>query len=118
MTEHSALVWLTPATAAQLKVAVVGYIHEVRRRGGTVTPDVEQLARRLSVAAGTSAKPTPPRPWLSPGEVAPLLGVSERTVYRRIADGTLPSRRFGGLRQVHVSAITGQPLTGDASGEG
>lgn len=38
--------------------------------------------------------------YLRAGAIARLLGVSERTVRRWIADGTLPSCRVGGARLV------------------
>ncbi len=38
--------------------------------------------------------------FLRPGQIAELLGVTERTIRRWIADGTLPSVKLGGARLV------------------
>ncbi len=38
--------------------------------------------------------------FLRPRQIAEMLGVTERTVRRWIADGTLPSVRLGGARLV------------------
>ncbi len=38
--------------------------------------------------------------FLRPGQIAELLGVTERTVRRWIADGILPSVKLGGARLV------------------
>ncbi len=38
--------------------------------------------------------------FLRAGEIARMLGLSERTIRRWIADGILPSRRLGGARLV------------------
>ena len=43
--------------------------------------------------------------YLRAREVARLLGLSFRTVRRRIADGTFPSRRIGGARLVLRSEL-------------
>ena len=40
------------------------------------------------------------REYLHVGEIAHLLGISERTVRRWIADGDLPSAKIGGSRLV------------------
>ena len=45
------------------------------------------------------------RRFLRARQVAELLGVSERTVRRLIADGTLPSVRIGGARLVAEAAL-------------
>ncbi len=38
--------------------------------------------------------------YLSPKEAATLVGVSVQTIRRRIADGTLPARKFGQLWKI------------------
>jgi excisionase family DNA binding protein len=44
----------------------------------------------------SSAVARQPKPrWSSPGAAADYLGVSSRTIRRRIADGSLPAHRFG-----------------------
>ena len=40
------------------------------------------------------------RTFLRPRQIAEMLGVTERTVRRWIADGTLPSVKLGGARLV------------------
>ncbi len=48
---------------------------------------------------------TAAREYLRAGEIARLCGVSERTVRRWIAAGTLPSVKVGGVRLVARQAI-------------
>ena len=51
--------------------------------------------------------------FLRPGQIAGLLNVTERTVRRWIANGTLPSRRLGGARLVAIAdleLLLGSPL--------
>lgn len=43
--------------------------------------------------------------YLRAGEIARLVGVSERTVRRWIAEGTLPSSKIGGARLVLRAAL-------------
>ena len=43
--------------------------------------------------------------YLSANEVADRLGISLRTVRRRIADGTLPSVKVGGTVRIPISAL-------------
>lgn len=45
------------------------------------------------------------RKALSVAETAETLGTSEATVWRRIADGTLPTVKVGGRRLVPISSI-------------
>jgi excisionase family DNA binding protein len=51
----------------------------------------------------TSARPEPPPRFLTVPEVAEILGVSEKTVRRRIADGGLRKAPFGG-RIIRIAA--------------
>ena len=44
-------------------------------------------------------------PFLSAAQVAERLGISLRTVRRRIADGTLPSLKVGGAVRIPASAL-------------
>jgi excisionase family DNA binding protein len=51
----------------------------------------------------TDALPDPrERPFLTPAEVAPLLGVSRSNVYRMIKAGQLPTIQLGGLRSTRI----------------
>ncbi len=43
--------------------------------------------------------------FLRPRQIAEMLGVTERTIRRWIADGTLPSRKLGGARLVSRSTL-------------
>ena len=43
--------------------------------------------------------------FLRPRQIAESLGVTERTIRRWIADGTLPSRKLGGARLVARSTL-------------
>jgi len=47
--------------------------------------------------------------WADIPTVAVLLDMSERTVRRRIADGTIPARRFGRLLRVDVTELECSP---------
>ena len=51
--------------------------------------------------------------FLRPRQIAEMLGVTERTVLRWIADGTLPSVKLGGARLVARTTLErrlGTPL--------
>ena len=53
------------------------------------------------------------RTFLRPRQIAELLGVTERTIRRWIADGTLPSVKLGGARLVARTTLErrlGTPL--------
>lgn len=50
----------------------------------------------------TSGLPGPLRQFYRPEEVAEILGVSLATVYRRIKDGSIPSRDLGGLIRIPI----------------
>jgi len=69
-------------------------------------PDPYELRRALSLLAAAEST-NPSRPWLSVDEAARLLGVSERTVRRHAAAGTLPSRRIGRRLLIAAEAVTG-----------
>lgn len=47
---------------------------------------------------------SPPH-YLRAGEIATMLGTTERTIRRWIADGTLPSVKIGGARLVPRSEL-------------
>lgn len=52
--------------------------------------------------------------WASMEDAARYLGVSSRTIRRRIADGTIPAKRFGPrLVRVDMTALPsiGEPMT-------
>ena len=44
-------------------------------------------------------------PYLRAGALAKLFSLSERTIRRRIADGTFPSVKLGGARLVPVTLL-------------
>lgn len=53
------------------------------------------------------------RTFLRPRQIAELLGITERTIRRWIADGTLPSVKLGGARLVARATLErrlGTPL--------
>ena len=59
--------------------------------------------------------------YLRPRHIAELLGVTERTVRRWIADGTLPSTRLGGARLVARATLEqrlGAPIDLPVEGDG
>jgi excisionase family DNA binding protein len=53
--------------------------------------------------------------YLTAAEAAERLGISLRTVRRRIADGTLPAVRIGGSVRIPVSAIEAPPPAAPAA---
>jgi excisionase family DNA binding protein len=63
-------------------------------------------------AHGSLARPAPNRLWTI-RDVADFARVSTRTVHRRIADGTLPAIRIGGLVRFDPHAVT-EALEGSA----
>jgi excisionase family DNA binding protein len=65
----------------------------VRRELEPVLRELAQLRRAAQDEAVT------------PAEAARRLGLSRRTVERRIRDGSLPSVRIGGARRVPLSAV-------------
>ena len=48
---------------------------------------------------------TTEQPLLTVQDVAVLLATSERTIYRRVQDGTLPARKIGGTVRFHRSDL-------------
>ena len=61
------------------------------------------------------------RTFLRPRQIAELLGVTERSVRRWIADGTLPSTKLGGARLVARSTLEqrlGAPIDLPVEGDG
>ncbi|WP_423816317.1 helix-turn-helix domain-containing protein [Salinibacter ruber] len=46
------------------------------------------------------------RPYLSPEEVASLMGVSQQTVYNWIHQGEIEATKIGGLWRIPSSVIT------------
>jgi excisionase family DNA binding protein len=98
--------------AGHLAVAIDRHVQALDAFGRAVPPELLELRsvalelagqERPGADTGGSARETAPmfREWLTPAEVAGQLGVSERTVRRRVASGELPSRAFGRARRVH-----------------
>jgi excisionase family DNA binding protein len=59
--------------------------------------------------------------FLRPRQIAEMVGVTERTVRRWIADGTLPSRKLGGARLVARATLEqrlGAPIDLPVEGDG
>jgi excisionase family DNA binding protein len=50
-------------------------------------------------------KPLSPGQYLSPRQVAELLGVSVKTVSRRIADGEIRASRIGRLLRIEAAEV-------------
>lgn len=59
---------------------------------------------------------TPESRWISPRDAAQRLGISEQTLRRRIADGSVVAKRFGPrlLRVDPASLDFGRPVGGAA----
>jgi excisionase family DNA binding protein len=51
---------------------------------------------------------TPRKRYYRPDEVAAILRVSLKTVYRRIEDGSLPAVQIGAVYRIPASAIDSQ----------
>ena len=51
------------------------------------------------------SKPLSPGQYLSPRQVAELLGVSTKTVSRRIADGEIRASRIGRLLRIEAAEV-------------
>ena len=56
------------------------------------------MHREHSITLGGTCQPATPRLLLSAREAARALSISERTLYTRTQDGTLPCVRLGGRR--------------------
>ena len=77
---------------------------DIERAGRDPDPDLRAAAHAL-LRSGTNPAP-PRRTHLSPREAADLLGVSVTTVYRRVADGSLPHERLGRLVRIPTAVVT------------
>lgn len=84
---------LEAAIAEAVRAAVEPLVESNRR----LATEIEQLRRAL------------PAQLVSVQEAARVLGVHEDTIRRRIADGTLPSRRVGKRVRVDLTATTRGP---------
>ena len=61
------------------------------------------------------------RTFLRPRQISEMLGVTERTIRRWIADGTLPSVKLGGARlvaRVTLEQRLGAPIDLPVEGDG
>lgn len=102
------LVRLDPGTAALAAVAVRGYLTALDRAGRPAPPRLVALADQLRTASDKSRQTVAVVDHLGDDATvnldtaARLLGVSRRTVERRIATGELASRRVGGHRLIAV----------------
>ena len=111
---------LDAVDAEQLERALTRH-EEVAEHPGTpdvFTPALAQL-RALAVQTATGGhgwtpadsdgavrNGAPMREWLTISEAAEVLGMSERSVRRRVRSGELPSTLFGPrCRRVHVDAL-------------
>jgi excisionase family DNA binding protein len=69
--------------------------------GPELVAAIERLVdERVALAVTQSRVPAYPKPWLTVGEAAVLLGCSREAVYQRIRRGRLTTRRQG--RRVYV----------------
>ena len=98
--------------AGYVTAALVHYDRDVMSRNGSAYPPpvlallVEMAARRGHVGPELVPRGTPGGPLAVPyATAAELLGISARTVRRRVADGSLPSVRIGSRRLVSVPAL-------------
>lgn len=115
-----------PATLGQLRAALDAWARQLRRNGRYPAPDLLMLMRSLEARSGQE-RPNIARPPAGPHsgtqpadgagagpEVIGLtyqqaglrLGISERTVRRRVASGQLPTVPLGPrLRRIPLAAI-------------
>jgi excisionase family DNA binding protein len=105
---------LDVATAAALEEAIRRQleIHEIAPSQARITPGLVEIRKvalsvvdrqepsRTDSRGGVMERDRMDREWLSVAEFAAELGVSRRTVERRIAAGELRSRKFGACRRV------------------
>jgi excisionase family DNA binding protein len=116
-----------PRALAQLGAALEAYARQLRRNGGYLAPDLLALMRSVEARNGQERPKfarldDSPHSRVQPAEgagaslaaigltyvqAAERLGVSERTVRRRVADGELPVVRLGARTcRVPLAAIT------------
>lgn len=111
------LATLTPQLAAELRIALLAYAHAVRQRGSRPSPDFDLFASWIAAEAeGRPPVPAEPSGWLSIGQAAEQLGVSERTIRRRVADGSLAHRRIGRRVLISRAATSGHQRSGADTG--
>jgi excisionase family DNA binding protein len=110
--------WL-PEVVGHLRIALVRYVHDLRREGMAVPREVEELASFLTVLArvrqepprsaevlGTAhPAPVPDRLLVTKSEAAERLGVSVRTVERLVATGRLRQVQIERLARFRVSDL-------------
>lgn len=71
------------------------------------------LARAVSRLLASSAPAPEPRTAVSVKEAAAALGVSVKTVRRRVEDGSLPARKLGSRVLIHADVVrSGQERSG------
>lgn len=117
---------LDPTAAGQLAAALHQHQHALARAGLPEHPEVARLlrfavltARSLTARSRQGGRPAVIRvhaclviddePTVSIPAAAELVGLSERSINRRIADGTLPVVRLGRrvlVRRVDLDALT------------
>lgn len=79
-----------------------GHLHSERRRDGAlVREDVEALAQQRRQAVATPRSPRPARPgvrrpddehdWLTPSQVAALLGMTRQAITNRVRTEAIPA---------------------------
>lgn len=110
------IVSLDPGGERQLLAALRIYMAQQRRNGVVLHPDLLELMRSVEARSGQE------RPRIAPPSAAPdtaamppilvdyaaaalALGVSVRTVRRRVAEGRLPTVTLGRARRIPTSAL-------------
>lgn len=117
-----------PRTLRHLERALVGYLDRLHRDGYSAPPDILAMLRTIQASCGQE------RPKVAPAlpdadgddmslvvtyaEAGRMLGCSERTVRREVADGSLPSIKVAGrTRRIRVEDIR-RRLAGDTTWTG
>ncbi|MDI6912203.1 helix-turn-helix domain-containing protein [Nocardioides sp.] len=126
-----------PTTLAQLTAALRAHVRQLRRNGGWPAPDLLLLLRSLEARSGQERpelahRSTPAHSEAEPadgagtrraelialtyGQAAQRLGISERTVRRRVVSGELPVIRLGGrVCRIPAAALDAIAEQGEAS---
>jgi excisionase family DNA binding protein len=101
---------LLGALAAERDVAIATAV------AAAVAPlrgEIDQLRAEVAALRAALEQRAEPKVYVSPGEAAERLGVTTRTIRRRIKDGQLPTVRLGRIVRIPVAALMGEPAAAE-----